>query len=203
MNFEFPPNTPIPFKSSNDPSIAKNEVFRCRLTAIARHQDLRRADSPPIVMGAFYREQLGLKLWPSQAKLAMDLKVSKATVARSIQASLLPTEVITAFGGPRGISFRTAETVAALMREVGREVVVRRALTVPSQAAPARVKAILCTGVAAITDSITLRLSLGGSGRYIRVDSSNIEEVIPHLSALEGLVNTLLPSLLGLSPKAK
>ncbi|HDR9165322.1 TPA: hypothetical protein QDB28_005775, partial [Burkholderia vietnamiensis] len=101
MNFEYPRCTPIPFDSSNDPTVAKNEVFRCRLIAIARHQDLRRADSPPIVMGAFYREQLGLSLWPSQAKLAMDLKVSKAIVARSIQASLLPAEVITAFGGPR------------------------------------------------------------------------------------------------------
>ncbi|WP_176044513.1 hypothetical protein [Burkholderia vietnamiensis] len=203
MNFEYPRCTPIPFDSSNDPTVAKNEVFRCRLIAIARHQYLRRADSPPIVMGAFYREQLGLSLWPSQAKLAMDLKVSKAIVARSIQASLLPAEVITAFGGPRGISFRTAETVAALMRELGREVVVRRALTVPSQAAPARVKAILCTGVADIADGITLAFSLGGSGRYIRVDSANIEDVVPHLSALERLVNTLLPSLLGLSPKAK
>ncbi|MGQ7908394.1 hypothetical protein [Burkholderia sp. BC1] len=78
-----------------------------------------------------------------------------------------------------------------------------RNLTVPSQAAPARVKAILCTGVADIADGITLAFSLGGSGRYIRVDSANIEDVVPHLSALERLVNTLLPSLLGLSPKAK
>lgn len=202
MNSEYPPSAPTPIESSNDSSVARNATSRCRLTAIARHQELRRADSPPIVMGAFYREQLGLKLWTSQAKLALDFKVSKAIVARSIQASLLPPEVITAFGGPGGISFRTAETVTVLIRELGREVVVRRALTVPMETAPARVKAILCTGVADIADGITLRFSLGGSGRHIRVDSSNIEKVIPHLSALEGLVNTLLPSLLGLSPKA-
>ena len=51
MNFECPSSTPIPFDFSNDPSAAENEVFRCRLTAIVRHQDLRCADSPPIVMG--------------------------------------------------------------------------------------------------------------------------------------------------------
>ncbi|TDA45597.1 hypothetical protein EVG18_20895 [Burkholderia pyrrocinia] len=174
-----------------------------RLAATARHAELCRAGSPPVVMGAFYREQLGLKLWPSQAKLAADVNVSKAIVARSIQASLLPDEVIAAFGGPRGVSFRTAATIAVLIRELGREVVVRRASTVPVQTAPARVKAILCTGVADIEDGLALRFSLGSSGRHIRVDSSNIQKVIPHLSALEGLVNTLLPSLLGLSSKAR
>lgn len=170
-----------------------------RLIAIARHNELRRTDSPPVVLGGFYREQLDHELWPSQAKLAADLNVSKAIVTRSIQASLLPTEVVASFGGPDRVSFRTAETVTMLIRELGREVVIRRALAVPIATAPAKVKSILCTGVARVEDGLALRLSPGASGRHIRIDSPDIQRVIPHLAIIEDLVNALLPLVLGRS----
>lgn len=175
------------------------EKAHTRLIAIAQHEDLRKAESPPVVLGQFYREQLDRDLWPSQAKLAADLKVSKATVTRSIQASLLPAEVIASFGGPSRVSFRTAETVTMLIRGLGHEVVVRRALTVPTATAPTKVKSILSTGSAGVKDGLALRLSPGGSGRHIRIDSPDIQCVIPHLAVLEDLVNAFLPSVLGRS----
>lgn len=185
--------------SCKSPSAENTHALQDRLTAITRHDDLRRVDSPPVVLGQFYRQQLDLELWPSQARLAADLDVSKAIVTRSIQASLLPVEVIAAFGGPDGVSFRTVEIVTKLIRELGAEVVVRRALSVPTATASANVRSILCTGVSRAEDRLALRLSPGASGRHIRIDSPHIQRVIPHLSVLEDLVNVLLPSLLGRS----
>lgn len=86
-----------------------------------------------------------------------------------------------------------------LIRELGHEVVVQRALTVPTATAPTKVKSILCTGAAGVKDGLALRLSPGGSGRHIRIDSPNIQRVISHLAVLEDLVNALVPSILGRS----
>ncbi len=185
--------------SCKSPSIEKADIHRDRLTAIEQHVDLRRVDSPPVVLGRFYREQLDRKLWPSQAQLAIDLNVSKASVTRSIQASRLPPEIIESFGGTDHVSFRAAEIATKLIRELGSDIVVRRALTVPRGTTSPTVKLILCTGVAQADGGLALRLSPGASGRHIRIDSPQIQRVIPHLSMLEDLVNALLPALLGRS----
>ncbi|PCE30249.1 hypothetical protein BZL54_21405 [Burkholderia ubonensis subsp. mesacidophila] len=182
--------------SRKNPSVENDDAPQDRLTAIAQHDDLRRVDTPPVVLGRFYREQLDRRLWPSQAQLAADLGVSRAIVTRSIQASQLPSEVIAAFGGPDRVSFRAAEIVTRLVRELGSEVVARRALTVPAGTAPGNVRSILCSGVFRAEDGLALRLSPGASGRHIRIDSPHIQRVLPHLSVLEDLVNALLPSLL-------
>ncbi|RQS45127.1 hypothetical protein [Burkholderia sp. Bp8986] len=178
------------------PSCKKVDISRERLAVNEQHLELRRVGAPPVVLGRFYRELLDRKLWPTQAQLAAALSVSKAIVTRSIQASLLPPEVIESFGGPDHVSFRAAEFATRLIRKIGSEVVARRALTVPPGAAPVNVKSILCTGVAQAKDDFALRLSPGATGRYIRIDSPNIQRVIPHLSLLQDLMNTLFPSLL-------
>ena len=182
--------------SCNSSAAEKPRVPRDRLAAIARHEDLRGAGSPPVVLGKFYREQLDRQLWPSQATLAADFNVSKAIVTRSIQASLLPPEVIASFGGPRQVSYRTAEIATKLIREVGKDLVTRRALDVPANIAPSKVISILSTGVVPAENSVELRLSLGANGRHLRIDAPHIDLVIPHLPLLQDLLNTLLPSIL-------
>ncbi len=182
--------------SCNSSAAEKTGIPRDRLAAIARHEDLRGAGSPPVVLGTFYREQLDRQLWLSQATMAADFNVSKAIVTRSIHASLLPPEVIACFGGPCQVSYRTAEIATKLIREVGKDLVTRRALTVPANIAPSKVISILSTGVVQAGDSVELRLSLGGNGRHLRIDAPYINLVVPHLPLLQDLLNVLLPSVL-------
>lgn len=180
----------------NSSAVEKTGIPQGRSAAIARHEGLRGAGSPPVVLGTFYREQLDRQLWPSQATMAVDFNVSKAIVTRSIQASLLPPEVIASFGGPCQVSYRTAEIATKLIREVGADLVTRRALTVPANMAVSKVISILSTGIVQAADGIELRLSLGANGRYLRIDAPHIDLVVPHLPLLQDLLNTLLPSVL-------
>lgn len=182
--------------SCNSSAAEKAGIPRDRLAAIARHEDLRRAGSPPVVLGTFYRVQLDRRLWPSQATLAVDFNVSKAIVTRSIQASLLPPEVVASFGGPCQVSYRTAEIATKLIREVGKDLVTRRALSVPPNIAPSKVISILSTGVVQAGDGVELRLSLGPNGRHLRIDVPQIDLMVPHLPLLQDLLNALLPSVL-------
>ncbi|WP_081055140.1 hypothetical protein [Burkholderia vietnamiensis] len=183
-------------KSRNSTATDKTGILRDRLAAIARHEDLRGAGTPPVVLGKFYKEQLDRRLWPSQATLAAAFNVSKATVTRSIKASSLPPEVIASFGGPCQVSYRTAEIAAKLIREVGKDLVTRRAVTVPANVALSKVISILSTGVVQAEDSVELRLSLGPNGRHLRIDAPQIDLVVPHLPLLQNLLNALLPSVL-------
>lgn len=182
--------------SCNSSAVEKADIPRHRWAAVERHEVLRRAGSPPVVLGEFYRQQLDRQVWPSQAKLAADLNVSKAIVTRSIQASMLPPEVIASFGGPCHVSYRTAEIATKLIREVGKDLIARRALTVPANTALSKVISILSTGVVQAEDGMELRLSLGASGRHLRIDTPHIDLVVPHLSLLQDLLNALLPSVL-------
>lgn len=183
------------FNSRNNSITEKSDIARDRLIAIERHEGLRRAGASPIALGEFYREQLDRQLWPSQAKLAADLKVSKPLITRSIQASSLPNEVVTSFGGPCHVSYRTAGLAMKLIREIGREVVARRALTVPPRSPSAKVISILSTGTVQTDDAIEFTLSLGATGRYLRIDGPNIDRVVPHLPLIQDLLNALLPSV--------
>ncbi len=173
------------------------DISRERFAASEQHLALRRVGAPPVVLGQFYRKQLDRKLWPTQAQLAAELSVSKAIVTRSIQASQLPPAVVASFGGQDHVSFRAAALVTKMIRELGREAVVQRALQVPTGTDPANVRSMLCKGVSRTANGLALRLSPGASGGHIRIDSPQIQRVIPHLSALEDLVNALLPTLLG------
>ncbi|MBU9589450.1 hypothetical protein [Burkholderia multivorans] len=185
------------FDSCNGSAIEASDIWRDRLAAIERHEDLRRAGSPPIVLGEFYRKQLDRELWPSQAKLAADLNMSKPLVTRSIQASLLPPEVVAAFGGPYHISYRTAGLAMRLIKSVGRAVVVQRALTVPNTTPSAKkVISILATGVVQTDDAAKLRISLGANGKHLIIDGPHIDRVIPHLALVQRLLNVMLPSVL-------
>lgn len=183
------------FNSRNNSITEKSDIARDRLIAIERHEGLRWAGASPIALGEFYREQLDRQLWPSQAKLAADLKVSKPLITRSIQASSLPNEVVASFGGPCHVSYRTAGLAMKLIREIGREVVARRALTVPPRSPSAKVISILSTGTVQTDDAIEFTLSLGATGRYLRIDGPNIDRVVPHLPLIQDLLNALLPSV--------
>ncbi|MBN3837410.1 hypothetical protein [Burkholderia sp. Ac-20344] len=187
----------IQFDSCNSSIVEPTHTQSGRATAFAQHANLRRAESPPIVLGRFYREQLDRGWWPSQAQLAADLNVSASIVTRSIRAAGLPQEVIDVLGGVSRISFRTAEAMTVLVRELGSDVIVRRAMSVPGGTTPAIARSILCTGDVRVESPLKLRLSLGANGRHIRIDSPDIQRVVPHLSILEKMVNALLPSLIG------
>ncbi|WP_081421357.1 hypothetical protein [Burkholderia contaminans] len=185
------------FDSCNSSIVEPTDTHSNRATVIAQHANLRQADSPPIVLGRFYREQLDRGWWPSQAQLAADLKVSASIVTRSIRAASIPQEVVDVLGGVSRISFRTAEAIAVLVREFGSDVIIRRAESVPDGTPPAIARSILCTGDVCLENPQKLRLSLGANGRHIRIDSPDIQRVVPHLSILERMVNALLPSLIG------
>ncbi|MGU7771749.1 hypothetical protein ACV229_16460 [Burkholderia sp. MR1-5-21] len=180
--------------SNNSPNDTIVE-YSDRSSAIAAHDKLRAAGAPPVTMGKFYLSGLTKRLWTSQATLAADLRVSKSIVSRSVRAAQLPQEVIESFSDPKHVSFRTSSAITLTIRQLGTKAVIDRAVSIRKGTSAEDVRSILLTGHVPRQDAIRVRLSLGGNRRYVRIDSPNIDQIVPLLSELESLIHAFLPSL--------
>lgn len=172
-------------------------------TAIATHRALVAAFASPVRMGRFYLAVLERKLWLTQAALSNDLKVSPSKVSRSIAAALLPVPILRSFSDEDHVTFETAGAISKLIRQCGKQLVTNRARSVPLGSSPDVVRSILLSGNGQIESTrnggaISMNLSVcrGHGRRYVRMDSPNIDRIVPYLRDLEILVNTFLPSLL-------
>ena len=172
-------------------------------TAIAAHRALVAAFASPVRMGRFYLKVLEQNLCPTQAALARTLNVSPSRVSRSIAAALLPMRVLRSFSDEDHITFEIAGAISKLIRQHGKQLVTSRALSVPGGSSPDVVKSILLTGKIQAEclrseEAVSFSLSVcrGHGRRYVRLDSPNIDRIVPVLARLEDLVKAFLPTLI-------
>jgi hypothetical protein len=152
---------------------------------------LRLIKSPPIAYGRFYLALLEGKVWQSQVALATDLSVSQGYVSKAVKTARLPAEVILAFGSERRVSFRVAEALGELVHSIGSEKLRRRAALIGARPdlPVAQLLKALSVGTQPDRFSISLRMSPGRNGRYIRIDSPEIANLLPRLRDIEAALN--------------
>lgn len=159
-------------------------------TAIAVHARLRASSAAPVQLGRFYVAILERRLWPTQQELAQACGVSSATVSRSIAIAAFPAEVLGAFDNGERLTYRTANTVQALIAALGNEVVranARRVRRGDSQSIDDIITTI-AAGKTPPSANSRLKLTVARDRRYIRIDSSQIDRLIPRLKQIEDLL---------------
>ncbi|MGF6652779.1 hypothetical protein OKW34_003368 [Paraburkholderia youngii] len=161
-------------------------------TAIATHKRLKAANESLVVIGRFYLALIEQGLWPTQKALASELGVSGAHMSRMLAAARLPEEVLRAFGDRHAFSFADIATLQFLVKENGEQVIKQRARAVPQNTRPEDVLGILTTGKRSAPRGIRIRL--GRDRKHLRVESPNIERLIPRIEELEQFFNVLLAS---------
>ncbi|MEX3639631.1 hypothetical protein [Paraburkholderia sp. BR14320] len=160
--------------------------------AIATHTRLKAANESLVVMGQFYLALIERGLWPTQKALASELGVSGAHMSRMLAAARLPEEVLRAFGDRHAFSFTDIATLQLLVKEKGEQVIKQRAQAVPQNARPEDVLGALTTGKRPAP--LGIRVRLGRDRKHLRIESPNIERVIPRIEELEQILNVLLAS---------
>ena len=165
-----------------------------RPTAIAIHATLRDNSCSPFEAGRFYRYLLHLQLWNSQAELAKDLGASPASVSRALSISKIPHEIIGVAGGPARITYRLAKGIVDLIEILGTEIVVRNAARLAFDPLRSNYDLLtaLATGQATGTSAQPVKLTLDHSGRFIRLKSPYLDDLVKKLSTIEALFNSLL-----------
>jgi hypothetical protein len=165
-----------------------------RRTAIAIHTRLRENSCSPFELGRFYRYLLHRQLWNSQGELAKDLGASTASVSRALAINTVPDEIIRVAGGQTRITYRLAKGIIDLIEILGAEIVVRNAARLAFD--PLRSKYDLLTALATGPESAAsarpVKLSLDHSGRFIRLKSPYLDDMVRSLSMIEGLFNLLI-----------
>ncbi|KVF34429.1 hypothetical protein WJ09_14040 [Burkholderia vietnamiensis] len=111
--------------------------------------------------------------------------------------------VLRAFSDEDHITFETTCAISKLIRQHGKQLVTDRARKVPGGSSPDVVRSILLTGYVEgerlrSEDEIPFRLSVcrGHGRRYVRLDSPNIDRIVPVLAKLEDIMRAFLPTLI-------
>jgi len=142
-------------------------------------------------LGSFYKDMLTRRLWASQSDLAKSLGVSESNVSRVIALTRIPTEVVKAIGGAEHISFRIGELLLSAIDKIGAAIFV------------SRVREAVRVGYTAIDDILefavldripegtptTVRVHLARDKRSLRVEISDLDQLLPHLSEVEALIS--------------
>lgn len=105
-------------------------------------ENAERADLSAFETGRMFQSWLEADLFPNQAALAKALAVSEQVVSRCLTIASLPEAILQAFGDPRVISQRWAETLAALLKHHG-DKALRAAVTIAKQAPRPTPEAVL------------------------------------------------------------
>lgn len=79
-------------------------------------ENAEREDLSAYETGRMFQSWLTAKLYPTQGALAEDIKVSDSLVTRCLAIASLPETVLQAFGDPRVIAQRWADSLAALLK---------------------------------------------------------------------------------------
>jgi hypothetical protein len=165
-----------------------------RRTAIAIHARLREDSCSPFELGRFYRYLLHRQLWTSQGELAKDMGTSTASVSRALSINRIPEEIIGVAGGSTRITYRLAKGIVDLIEILGTERVIQNAVRLSFD--PLRsnndLLTALATGQEMATSAISVKLTLDHSGRFIRLKSPNLDDLVKRLSTIEALLNWLI-----------
>jgi len=143
-----------------------------RAAAMEIHSMLRKSGVSPVELGRFYRTILDDGICTNQVELARLFSTSTGVVSKAMRASTLPEPVITALGGTDRVTFRVAEALAKLVTSLGNEVVCRNAQKiVDGRTLPITVVlAALADGDANVPGDRLVSVSVGTSGRYLKLD---------------------------------
>lgn len=164
-----------------------------RRTAVAIHARLRENSCPPFELGRFYRYLLDRKLWTSQGELAKDLGASTASVSRALSIYRIPDEIIGVVGGPTRMTHRLAKGIVDLIETLGTEIVIQNAARLTFD--PLRSNSDLLTALATgqeLSTSVSVKLTLDPSGRFIRLKSPYLDDLVKRLPTIEALINWLI-----------
>jgi hypothetical protein len=156
------------------------------------HRKLADSASPAII-GRFYRALLERRLWATQRQLAEAFGVSDTQVSRALAAARLPPEIRRAFGGESRISHRAAQRILFIVAQLGADVVRERAAKIPSGASLADIETALLTGRLPHADfDLRITVASGQGGKYLRIDSTQLDQLIPHVGQMELLLRAMI-----------
>jgi ParB family transcriptional regulator, chromosome partitioning protein len=126
----------------NLPLLVELRQMSDRDALVAMDLDNRqRADVSPYERGLSYARWLAEGCFASQGDLAAALQISPSQVSRLLRLATLPTEVVTAFGGPAGVCEAWGVALAVVLDDAStRRAVVQRSQEIAAEASrrPAR-----------------------------------------------------------------
>ncbi|HDR8948646.1 TPA: hypothetical protein ACU967_006892 [Burkholderia contaminans] len=156
----------------------------------SEHSKLRERSASAIELGQFYQVGLAEGVWPNQATLARSLGVSKSYVSTAIRAARLPDEIVAAVGGKERVSFRTAAMLEEVIRAVGANVACLRASIIGNGRGLdiGDVISSISTGRPPLVAARKLSIKVSRTGKFIKIESPNIERLIANLPAVEALL---------------
>jgi len=133
---------------------------------------------------------LAERVWPNQAALARSLGISKSYVSTAIRAARLPDEIVAAVGGKERVSFRTAAMLEDVIRAVGANVACLRASIIGNGRGLdiGDVVSSIATGRPPLVAGRKLSINVSRTGKFIKIESPNIEKLIANLPAIEALL---------------
>jgi ParB family chromosome partitioning protein len=79
-------------------------------------ENAEREDLSAFETGCMFQSWLAAKLYPTQGALAEDIKVSDSLVTRCLAIASLPEVVIQAFGDPRAVAQRWADSLTTILK---------------------------------------------------------------------------------------
>jgi hypothetical protein len=162
--------------------------------AMSVHTQLRANEATPYERGLFYRTLLVQRLWPSQSTLSRAMGISMSNLSRMVSLARIPNEVVIALGGPKALTFRVGEIVLVAIDGAGEDKVVERAREAEKigyRDMDDLLEYIVTDRVPQQTFS-RVRVRLARDRKSLRVDLPRIEQLLPHLAALEDWLTSSL-----------
>ena len=171
--------------------VVESNSVELRKRALEHQMHLRGQKASALTYGRFYQRLLESRVWSTQLELSDGLSVSKGHVSKAIKAARLPIEVVRTFGPERRVSFRVVEALDELTAVMGAERLVKHAgqLGERSDLPVAQVLDALVRGDRPNLVPGSNRMSVGRGGRYIRIESPDIAEMISRLHEIETALN--------------
>ena len=166
--------------------------------ALAQYRSLRQHKTSIIMAGRLCSSFLNRQIWQSQSEMASALGISKPHVTRLLRAAKVPDEVIRTFGDVHRISFETVETLAKIEKQIGRMLLIARAVGfgARSDLKVHEIVAALATGFLAPIPRQVVRLARHKEEGYIRLYSPQLIRMSSDLPRLERAINAVLIGVL-------
>ncbi|AMU04624.1 hypothetical protein A2T82_35595 (plasmid) [Burkholderia cenocepacia] len=129
-------------------------------------------------------------LWPSQAAMAADLKVSASNISRSITAARLPKALVDAAGGDARITFSVADSLDFLSTQLGSAIVAERVQELPGGLSIKEIEHAILTGAPPHPDEVTVSISTNRT--HLIVESDKLSSVLRKAPGIVHLITAIL-----------
>ena len=162
-----------------------------RAIATSVHSRMRADGASHYELGLFYKAMLMKRLWSTHRDLAESLGVSRSNVSKAIALTRIPTEVVETLGGPKQISFRIGELLLDTIDKTGERVFINRARDAGRLGYTEIEEFFEFVVLDRIPKCIPnkVRVGLTRDKRSLRVQISNLDQLLPHLSQLETFIS--------------